>query len=289
MFEISLCITAVQHVAVEATLEDLGAISISLLDAKNEPLFVNEVNESPLWKYITITALFDKNKKLEHIQTTLEEVLAYPIEISRRNVDHQEWQTSWRQDLQPLRFANRLWVCPSWCNIPDPFAINIRLDPGIAFGTGTHPTTALCLEWLANHPPIDKCVVDFGCGSGILAIATYFLGAKSILAVDHDPQATQATHTNIKRNKISPHIIRVVTAPYLDPTSCELVMANVLLQPLIQLEPQFANSIVATGKIILSGILQQQYEQLEQYYTAHFNIEKIYSKKEWLLIEASRC
>ena len=288
MFEISLCITPAQHIAVEAILEELGAVSISLHDAKDEPVFVYEINETPLWKHITLAALFDDKINFESIQTTLEEVLACPIEISQRNISQQDWQNIWKQDFHPIHFGGRLWICPSWCTAIDPFAINIQLDPGIAFGTGTHPTTALCLEWLAQSPPIDKRVLDFGCGSGILAIAAYFLGAKTITAVDHDPQATQATCANIERNRLPNNAIKVDNTSVVEEISYDVIMANVLLKPLVQLEPQFTKAVDVAGKIILSGILQQQLEELEQHYTSHFSIDKVYSKKEWLLVEASR-
>lgn len=288
MFEISLRITPAQHIAVEAILEERGAISISLQDAEDNPIFVHHVNETPLWKQITLTALFDNKIELQSLQNTLENILTCPIEISKQVVNEQDWLTTWKQGFEPLQFGDRLWVCPSWRTTPDPFAINIQLDPGIAFGTGAHPTTALCLEWLASHPPTNQNVIDFGCGSGILAIAAFYLGANSIMAIDHDPQATQSTCNNIKRNFIARHAINVVNASEVSEMRYDLIMANVLLQPLIQLEPHFATSIVTEGKIILSGILQQQYPEIERCYSIHFCINKIYSKKEWLLVEATR-
>ncbi len=288
MFEINLCVTTTQHIAVEAVLEELGASSISLHDAKNESVFVQELNKTPLWKHILVTALFDKYIELQLIQDTLEQVLACSIEISQQTVHDHDWQNTYKQDFQPMHFGKRLWVCPSWCITPDPFAINIRLDSGIAFGTGTHPSTALCLEWLAKHPPHNLQVMDFGCGSGILAIAAYYLGAKSIVAIDHDPQATQACYTNIKHNRVPLQTINVINADDVDGTGYHLVMANILLRPLIHLEQQFAKSLATDGKIILSGILQTQLAELKQHYLSHFSIDQVYVKKEWLLVEVSR-
>ncbi len=288
MFEISLNVTPAQHIAVEAILEDLGTLSISLLDAEDEPVFVYKPNENPLWNKIVLTALFAKKPNLDKLRNTLEKVLACPIEISTRIIQEQDWQDTWKQGLQPMQFGERLWVCPSWCTSPDPFAINLRLDPGIAFGTGSHPTTALCLEWLAKNPPVNKQVADFGCGSGILAIASYFLGAKSITAIDHDTQATQATHVNLKHNCVPQDSFNIVTSTHLDTANYDLIMANVLLKPLIELEYEFARSVVTNGKIILSGILQQQLPELSQCYKIHFNIDNISTKNEWLLIAATR-
>ena len=288
MFEISFCINRIQHVAVEAILEDLGAVSISLSATENDPIFIQQVNETPLWEHSTLTALFEQEIDIENLRNTLENVLACAIEISIRCVDNQDWQTSWKQGFQPLQFGERLWVCPSWHTFPDPFAINLRLDPGIAFGTGTHPTTALCLEWLANHPPRNKRVIDFGCGSGILAIAAYYLDADSVLAIDHDPQAIQATSDNAECNHILKDKFKVIRASNLPVESCELLLANLLLNPHIQHESTFANALVPAGKIILSGILQSQFEELSKLYSIRFKIDEIYSKNEWLLVEATR-
>ncbi len=140
------------------------------------------------------------------------------------------------ENFPPLQFVERLWVCPSWCRSPDPFAVNIRLDPGLAFGTGTHPTTALCLEWLAKHPVIDQTVIDFGRGSGILAISAYYLGAKSILAVAHDVQATRATRANADENFLPNDKLTITTADSLVNHTCNLLIANILLRPLLNLE-----------------------------------------------------
>ncbi len=289
MFEISLRIIPGQHIAVEAILEELGAISISLQNAVDDPLFVQEVDDTPLWKQITLTALFQEKIELDHFQNTLEDILARPIKISTRIIGEQDWQNTWMQGLQPMRFGERLWVCPSWRTPPDPFAINIQIDPGLAFGTGTHPTTALCLEWLANNPPMHKVIIDFGCGSGILAIAAYYLGAKTVFAIDHDTQSIQTTRTNAERNHLLPNNqFKILISNDLSNVTCEVLIANVLLQPLVKLEQHFADAVTHSGKIILSGILQHQIEELVQAYQLHFNIDQIYSKNEWLLVAATR-
>lgn len=214
MFEISLRLTHTQHVAVEVILEELGAISISLHDAADNPVFVEEVGETPLWKQITLTALFKEDIELNRLQNMLENALACPIEISKQTIEEQDWQHTWMQGLQPMQFGERLWVCPSWYRLPDPCAINIQLDPGLAIGTGTRPTTTLCLGWLANHPPINKAVIDFGCGSGILAIAAYYLGAKTVCAIDHDPQAIQATRVNADCNHVPKEKLEILVADH---------------------------------------------------------------------------
>ena len=288
MFEISSRLSHTQHIAVEIILEEFGASSISLHDAADNPVFIEELDETPLWEQITLTALFKNEIDLNHLQNILENTLDSSIEITPRSIDEKDWQLTWAQGLQPMLFGERLWVCPSCCIAADPFAINIKLDPGLAFGTGTHPTTALCLEWLANHPPANKTLIDFGCGSGILAIAAYYLGAKTICAIDHDLQAIQATRENADRNHVPKNRFKIVLADDLSNAACDVLIANILLRPLIKLKKPLAEMTLPAGKLILSGILQHQLEELTQTYQSHFDIEQIYSKNEWLLVEATR-
>ncbi len=287
MFEITLRILKIQTVAVEVILEDLGTVSISLQDAVNNPIYVEQLDETPLWEQITLTALFVDVIDTEILRQNLEHCLDCPIEIHVRELEEKDWQKTSMQAFQAMQFGERLWVCPSWQCFPDPFAVNIKLDPGLAFGTGTHATTALCLDWLAEHPIKNKAVVDFGCGSGILAIAAYYLGAISVLAIDYDPQAIQATKNNAKCNQVPDKILEIEAAHKLQQKSCDIIMANVLLQPLIDLEKQFAACIKPTGKLILSGILTTQLDELKQAYQPNFIFEHVFVRDEWLLVEAS--
>ena len=217
----------------------------------------------------------------------LEKSLSTSLEITKQTLDNQHWQHAWKQGLKPLQFGERLWVCPSCFTHPDPFAINIRMDTGLAFGTGTHPTTALCLEWLTEHALAEKFVIDFGCGSGILAIAAYFLGAREILAVDHDPLAIQAARQNVSLNRIPKQAIQFIKNDHLSNQNCDILIANVLLNPLLKLKSNFASCLAENGKILLSGILEQQLEKISNGYKSHFKIDHVYSKDGWLLIEAS--
>ena len=287
MFEISLRIQRSQTLACEILLEELGAVSISLEDAENAPIFVEQVGSTPLWQNLTLTALFTEEIDLHSLQNRLQQALEAALEIKQREIQDQDWQNTWMQNFQPMHFGNRLWVCPSWATYPDPFAINIRLDPGMAFGTGTHGTTALCLQWLATHDLCNKTVIDFGCGSGILAIAAYYLGAKNIYAIDHDPQAIKATKLNALNNNIGDECIHIRLANTPSEEKCDVLIANVLLKPLIEFAPLFASKLLPEGKIILSGILEQQFEELKAAYQPYFTIDTIHSKNEWLLIEAS--
>ncbi len=287
MFEISLRLERHQYLATEILLDELGAVSISIVDSEDSPIFVEEVDTMPFWRQITLTALFVEDIELQTLQNPIEEALASPIELSKRETQDQDWQKKWMQNFQPVQFSERLWVCPSWITYPDPFAINIQLDPGLAFGTGTHPTTALCMQWLANYSLADKTVMDFGCGSGILAIAAYYLGAKKIVAIDHDSQAIQATRLNANINGIDSDMLQMILSDSPPQQSCDVIIANVLLLPLLKYSTDFAKTMSPSSKIILSGILGQQLEQMKQVYEPTFKFDNIHSKKEWLLIEAS--
>ncbi|MEM7400491.1 MAG: 50S ribosomal protein L11 methyltransferase [Pseudomonadota bacterium] len=287
MFEISLRIQRSQTLACEILLEEMDALSINLENAEDTPIFVEQVGSTPLWQNITLTALFTDDINILSLQNRLEEVLETAIEIKQREIQTQDWQRSWIQNFPPEQFGERLWVCPSWTTYPDPFAINIRLDPGMAFGTGTHGTTALCLQWLAKHSLINKTVIDFGCGSGILAIAAYYLGAKNVYAIDHDPQAIQATNLNAAKNGVDMTRLHISLSNKPAKQTCDVLIANLLLTPLIELAPRFAKILLPDGNIILSGILEQQLEELKAVYQSYFTIDAIHTKNEWLLIEAS--
>ena len=287
MFAISVRLNRSQTLATEILLEDLGAVSISLEDAEDNAIFIDQMGHTPLWQHVTLTALFVQDIDLDALQNRLEKALNTAVEISKHEVQEQDWQKNWEQSLQAMCFGDRLWICPSNMTYPDPFAINIWLDPGLAFGTGGHETTSLCLEWLTNYPLQNKTLMDFGCGSGILAIAAYFLGAKTVYALDHDPQAIQATQMNAANNQVCFDCLNISLSSFPKQRNCDLIIANVLLQPLIELCEHFAKCVSPTGKLILSGILEHQLEQLEKSYQTYFTFDVTNSKNEWLLIEAS--
>ena len=250
MFEISLRLERYQYLATEILLDELGAVSISIVDAEDNPIFVEEVDTTPLWQLITLTALFVEDIKLHSLQKSIQDVLAAPLQLSKRQIQDQDWQKIWKRNLQPMQFSERLWVCPSWMTYPDPFAVNIKLDPGLAFGTGTHPTTSLCLQWLAAYPLVDKTVIDFGCGSGILAIAAYYLGAKHIVAIDHDPQAIRATRLNANNNNVDEELFHTILTDTPPQLTCDVLIANVLLLPLLKFSADFAKVMSPSSKII---------------------------------------
>ncbi len=287
MFEISLRLHRNQTLACEILLEDSGAVSISLEDAEDNPVFVEQLGSTPIWNNVTLTALFNDAIDHDALQKNLEQALQSAIEIQTQQIDEQDWQKIWMQNFQPMQFGERLWVCPSWMTYPDPFAINILLDPGMAFGTGTHGTTSLCLQWLAKHTLSNKTVLDYGCGSGILAIAAYYLGAENVCAIDHDPQAIEATKINSANNALDNRYMDIRLADAPPQEKFDILIANVLLKPLIEFAPQFSNIVQPSGTLILSGILETQLQSLEDAYKNYFNFDAIHSESEWLLVEAS--
>ncbi|HET7370206.1 MAG TPA: 50S ribosomal protein L11 methyltransferase, partial [Gammaproteobacteria bacterium] len=243
---------------VEAALEELGALAVTLEDAADDALLEPAPGEQPLWPSSRVRALFDADQDVAAIAATLRAQLggaALP-DPQITQVADQQWETAWRRDFKPMRFGARLWVCPSGEPAPDG-AIVVRLDPGLAFGTGTHPTTALCLEWLAQAPLAGQRVIDYGCGSGILAIAAAKLGADRVYAVDYDAQALTATRENAAANGVADKIETISPELFGDVTA-EVLVANILARPLVELAAQFASLVKPGGRIAVSGVLQAQ-------------------------------
>lgn len=262
-------------------LEEAGAVSVSLESADAEPLFETNRNDTTLvWKLTRVVALFAEDADLPAAMNSVAVLLSLPaIPVYQTEiVADQDWVRAWMDRWKPMCFGKspggaNLWVVPSWLAPPEPEAANIILDPGMAFGTGTHATTAMCLEWLAAHPPRKLDVIDFGCGSGILAIAALKLGAAHALGTDTDPQALIVSKENAERNqvsgKLSLHLPEAVTAQM----HADVVLANILAGPLVQLAPQLITLVRPGGILILSGLLSNQVEEVETAYSAHFQFE----------------
>lgn len=276
-----------QATALEDALLDAGAVSVTLQDNADEPVLEPGVGETPLWSATKILALFTEDAAIEIVLATLTAQFPNLPSWSLERVEEQAWERAWMADFQPMRFGRRLWVCPSWCEPPDPNGVVLALDPGLAFGTGTHPTTALCLEWLDDvlfSPRKEKNVtlLDYGCGSGILAIAALLLGADRAIAVDNDPQALIATQENARRNNIDPQRLITFTPEQL-PQDCiaDLTVANILAGPLQSLAPQLAKCTRTDGLIALSGILEAQAEVVLKSYRANFAMQPAIVKDGW--------
>ncbi|MDF1684661.1 MAG: 50S ribosomal protein L11 methyltransferase [Legionellaceae bacterium] len=247
-------------------LEEQGALSVTVVDQHDDPILEPGPGETPLWPTSIIQALFADAIEAQ----TAWEALApeYPnLTHTLQDIPEQDWVRTCLDDVQPQSFGERLWVCPSWHTPPEADVINLMLDPGLAFGTGTHPTTALCLTWLAHADLEAKAVIDYGCGSGILALAALKLGARHVDAVDLDDQALIATQSNAEKNQISNEKLRL-TQPEQLTQPVDILLANILLAPLLSLEPRFQTLLNSHGVLVLSGVLATQVEQLIQAYTA---------------------
>ena len=270
-------------------LEAAGASAVTLQDAADQPLFEPPPGATPLWKQILISGLFEADANIQQILADIEQALGNtPLPNWTLNpLEDKDWVRAWMEDYRPMRFGERLWIVPSTFEPPQPEAVNILLDPGLAFGTGTHPTTAMCLHWLDAHPPVDQAVIDYGCGSGILAIAACRLGARSALAIDNDPQALLATRDNAQLNQVADHIqARLPNAP--PETPAPLLLANILASPLHALAPQFADYVHADGQLVLSGIIESQAEALIQRYRPWFDMSLYRQEEEWICLHGHR-
>jgi|TARA_R110002126_G_scaffold187410_1_gene336054 ribosomal protein L11 methyltransferase len=247
-------------------LEEQGALSVTVVDQHDDPILEPGPGETPLWPTSIIQALFSDAIDAKSAWEALSP--EYPnLTHALHDLPAQDWVRTCLKDVQPQSFGERLWICPSWHTPPEPDAINLMLDPGLAFGTGTHPTTALCLTWLAQANLEAKTVIDYGCGSGILALAALKLGARHVDAVDLDEQALIATQSNAEKNQISDEKLTLAQPEKLT-QPVDILLANILLAPLLSLEPRFQTLLNNHGVLVLSGVLATQVEQLIQAYTA---------------------
>ena len=258
-------------------LEEAGAVAVSLEGADAEPLFETDWNDSaPVWKQTRVVALFAEGADLPaamHMVATLLSLPAVPA-FKTETVADQDWVRAWMDRWRPIHFGANLWVVPSWLTPPEPAAANVILDPGMAFGTGTHATTAMCLEWLAAHPPRDLDVIDYGCGSGILAIAALKLGAAHALGTDTDPQALTVSRENAERNQVTGRLALCLADAVPADASADVVLANILAGPLVHLAPRLTALVRPRGRLVLSGLLANQADEVEAAYDAQFVFER---------------
>ena len=289
--ELSLIVAAAQQSEIETALDDVGALSVTLLDAEDHPIFEPGPGETPLWPQIAMSALFDEGTDrvgLVHALTELVPDLA-PERIGFRPVEDQDWTRVWMDQFQPMRFGRRLWIYPWTIEPPadDPDAVVVRLDPGLAFGTGTHPTTALCLEWLDSIDLAGKTVIDYGCGSGVLAIAALKLGAAHVVGVDNDPQALEASRANAERNEVAGELELMMPDGFAD-RAADVLVANILAGPLGELAPRFAACVAPGGVMALSGILMGQHQELCVRYATWFDSLATAFREDWARISGRR-
>lgn len=288
-YEIEFPLASLIVDAVEAALLEIGASSITYLDRGDEPVLEPKPGEIPLWSDTLVRALFDESHDPARALSRLAQHLGPHITADARvrGVEARAWERVWLEDWQPMRFGRRLWVCPSAAQAPqDPNAVVVRLDPGLAFGTGTHPTTALCLQMLDALPLSGREVIDYGCGSGILGIAALKLGAAHVTAVDLDPQALTATRENALRNGVSAELETRQVPAALRPAHC--VVANILAGPLIELAPILTAACENGADLLLSGLLKTQAYAVKAAYTSAFDIVQVVGRDDWCCIRARR-
>jgi len=273
-----------------AFLENFSAAAVSFSAASDEPVFdLNDDDDSGYWQRTRVSALLPVDVDMDILLVCMRDRIGAEHIFNREItcVADQDWVQSYQQQQQPLIFADRLCVCPSWCEIPPGDLANITLDPGLAFGTGTHATTALCLEWLAQHDLAHRSVIDFGCGSGILALAAARLGAKQVTAVDIDPQAIQASRENAGKNNLQSKII-IGHPEQIEMGAADILVANVLLNPLLGLASRFAELVKPGGWLVLSGLLPAQVESCLVAYDHCFNMQTPVFRDEWALLQGTR-
>ncbi len=260
-----------QHASlVESLLKNEPVLAVTLTDDADNPVLEPGVGETPLWPSVCVTALFDEHIALEPLARMLSLVpgIDRPQHVNFRTLDDQQWERSWMERFKPMQFGRRLWIVPGEMDVPRDAVHVIRLDPGLAFGTGTHPTTRLCLQWMDGHVFNDRVVMDYGCGSGVLGIAAAIKGARKVVCIDNDPQALSATLDNAVRNAVADRV-EVLAPEQLGPLQADVVVANILAAPLIELAPVLLSCLSPGGFLVLSGILVEQTDEVKTAYLRH--------------------
>ncbi len=287
--ELHLHVPSAEAEATEAALEAVGALSVTLLDAYDDPVLEPAPGTRPLWPHVIAVGLFEESVEPLDLLVALEDQISAAAFASARfaRLNDRDWTRAWMDGYQAMPFGRRLWVVPS--GHPDPQvddAVILRLDPGLAFGTGTHPTTALCLEWLDGLDWSGQNLIDFGAGSGILAIAGLRLGASQAIAIDNDPQALTACADNAQRNGVQSRL-QILDAEQSPPQADRLV-ANILLKPLLQLAPQLALSVRLGGEAAFSGLLAEQADEFINRYSPWFDELQVSQRGDWIRVSGRR-
>lgn len=267
-------------------LEETGALSVMITDKNDDPVLEPAPGATPLWPEIIIHALYANAEEAQCAREQLSQqlpALIFSIEV----LADKDWEREWMNDFKPQRFGQRLWICPSWLAPPDPQAINLMLDPGLAFGTGTHATTSLCLTWLDQAELNQKVLIDYGCGSGILSLSALKLGAQHVYAVDIDPQALEATKNNADNNHITENALTICTPEMLEQPA-DVLIANILLEPLISLQHRFGELLKQDGLLVVSGILTEQVAALTDAYKSEFKLLAEQHHEGWSLLVLSK-
>jgi len=287
--QLALVVQAAQLELVEGWLEVLGASAIECQSADATPWFEERAGESSPWQSVRVLALFELPVQHAHIRATLARTLdAASLEsLQWRTIEDRDWAREWMQAWKPIAIGKRLWICPTWLVPPQPDAVNLRLDPGNAFGTGTHATTAMCLEWLEARDLTGCTLIDYGSGSGILGVAALLLGARFVWACDTDPAAVRVTSETATRNGVASRLW-CGSPQSLPQPPVDILVANILSDPLIALAPELARHVVPGGHLALSGILESQSRQVLDAYQPTFDLAVTATRDNWLRLDGSK-
>ena len=279
----------------ETLLESLGAVSVTLDDAENQDLLEPLPGETPLWNKVIVTGIYaqeegeeiDVDAIVTFIRTQMPEA-----PLTHEFMEDQEWERTWMDAYEPIQVADNFWIVPEWMQAPEPNAVNLKLDPGLAFGTGNHASTFLCLQWLGKTDLKDKIVIDYGCGSGILGVAALLLGAKKVYATDIDPQAVLATEQNAELNNVRENLFVGLPDEFNETfkdQQADILVANILAGPLMMLAPQFATLTKSEGEFALAGVIEEQVSDVSSVYSEFFDILEIEKRDEnWCRISGKR-
>lgn len=286
-FEVKIPCHASEVEEIESFLFSLGACSVTYRDAEDVAILEPAPGEMPLWKDIEITAMFTREYSENQIVNDIKDQLPTHNPKSEKLIN-QVWERTWLEHFKPMQFGNRTWIIPSEFEAPHSDAVNIYLDPGLAFGTGTHATTALCLEWIDNNQLDNKKVIDFGCGSGILAIAAVKHGANKVFCTDIDPQAIESTVSNCKNNNVLSNIEIIDTKKVSELKDLDVILANILAAPLMTLTESFFGMLKEGGELIMSGILSEQTDEIVAKFKHAFVDFQIKIVDDWASVYAKK-
>lgn len=287
--ELSVRVSRANAALVESLLQNQPVLALTLTDDADDPVLEPGVGETPLWPSVCVTALFSGDTPVEPITRMLSLVpgVDWPHQVNFRKFEDQQWERVWMDRFKPMQFGSGLWIVPGEEQVPPTASHVLRLDPGLAFGTGTHPTTHMCLEWMDGHEFAGQTVVDYGCGSGVLGIAAAIKNAKMVLCVDNDPQALTATFDNAQRNGVLEKI-EVLAPEQFTPPLADVVLANILAGPLVELAPRLSASLRPGGALVLSGILEEQADEVETAYAASFTGLRRKVMDGWVLLTGTK-
>ncbi|PSW12152.1 50S ribosomal protein L11 methyltransferase [Photobacterium sanctipauli] len=271
-------------------MEETGALSVTFLDAQDTPVFEPLPGETRLWGDTDVVGLYDAETDMNVVLEMLKNspLIADDFAHKVEQLEDKDWEREWMENFHPMRFGRRLWICPSWREVPEPDAVNVMLDPGLAFGTGTHPTTSLCLEWLDGQDLSGKTVIDFGCGSGILAIAAIKLGAAKVIGIDIDPQAIIASRDNAERNGVADQLELFLPQDQPEGIQADVVVANILAGPLRELSPVIKGLVKDGGQLAISGVLETQAEDVSTYYSDELTLDPVAVREDWCRIAGQK-